>query len=111
MTAFLDPNTADKLAKVCALFGSDHDGERANAAAQAHRLLRASGLSWFDVLQNPQGIPKTNLGKIRFAMARTDMLTFWERGFLLSIRHKADRLSEKQLALLDEIIAEIGGAI
>jgi hypothetical protein len=36
--ALLDPREADKLAKICGLFGSDHDGERARAAA---KLIKA----------------------------------------------------------------------
>jgi hypothetical protein len=34
--------------------GSDHDGERASAAAMATRELRAAGLTWADVLQLPE---------------------------------------------------------
>ena len=30
----LDPRTADMVAKLCGLFSSDHDGERAAAAAE-----------------------------------------------------------------------------
>jgi hypothetical protein len=39
MTALLDPRLADKLAKLCGLFSSDHDGERASAAAMADKML------------------------------------------------------------------------
>lgn len=50
MTALLDPRAADLPAKLCGLFGSDHAGERASAAVKADALLRAHGLTWFDVL-------------------------------------------------------------
>jgi hypothetical protein len=40
MTALIDPRIADKLAKLCGMFGSHHVGERANAAAMADRLVR-----------------------------------------------------------------------
>jgi hypothetical protein len=46
LPALLDPATADLLAKVCGMFGSDHAGERAAAAARAHALVREHGLSW-----------------------------------------------------------------
>ena len=43
-------NDAAKLARVLALLGSDHDGERASAALAAHRLMHRLGLTWDDVL-------------------------------------------------------------
>ena len=42
----LDPRTADKVAKLCGLFSSDHDGERAAAAAKVDQIIRACGLTW-----------------------------------------------------------------
>ncbi len=52
MTArtLLAPRVADRLAKLCGLFGSDHDGERANAARLADQLIREPGLTWPDVI-------------------------------------------------------------
>jgi hypothetical protein len=38
---------------ICGRLGSDHDGERASAAAMATRELRAAGLTWADVLVDP----------------------------------------------------------
>ena len=35
----------DRLLKLIGLFGSDHEGERAHAAALATRMLRDHGLS------------------------------------------------------------------
>ena len=40
----------ERLAKICGLFGSDHAGERAGAAAAADRLVRQAGLRWPDIL-------------------------------------------------------------
>lgn len=40
----------EKLAKVLAMAGSQHDGERANAAALADRMVKAAGLTWDRVL-------------------------------------------------------------
>jgi hypothetical protein len=46
----LDADAATKLAKVLALLGSPHDGERASAGLLADRIVRAAGLSWADVI-------------------------------------------------------------
>jgi hypothetical protein len=39
-----------KLVKVLGMLSSDHAGERDNAAKLATRLLKESGLTWYDVL-------------------------------------------------------------
>jgi hypothetical protein len=44
-----------KLAKVLAMAGSQHDGERANAAALADRMRRAAGLTWAELLNPTAG--------------------------------------------------------
>ncbi len=36
----------DRLAKVCGMLGSSHQGERAAAALKATELLRDAGLTW-----------------------------------------------------------------
>lgn len=43
--------TVEKLAKICGLLGSDHDGERSAAAHQASLLLRRHGLTWREVIE------------------------------------------------------------
>jgi hypothetical protein len=47
------PIPRDRLQKLCGLFGSQHDGERAAAAALADKLVRAAGLTWGDVIRRP----------------------------------------------------------
>ena len=49
----LEPRVADRLAKLCGMFVSDHDGERAAAAAMADALVREHGLTWRDVIRVP----------------------------------------------------------
>jgi hypothetical protein len=39
-----------RLVRILGLLGSDHAGERANAALAAHRLVKSSGRSWSDLL-------------------------------------------------------------
>ena len=104
MTA-LDPHAADKLAKLCGLFGSDHDGERATAAAKADQLIRSHGLCWSDVIAP---VPISTTERIRFALGHIDMLSRWEFGFLLGIRGK-QTLTEKQIRILDQIMSKLGG--
>src|SRR5262245_42235921 len=98
MTA-LDPRVADKLAKLCGMFGSAHLGERAAAAQMVDRLVKESGLSWFDVI-SPSAPMGTAAEKIAFAVANIDALSIWERGFIYSVNGKR-KLSPKQMAVLD----------
>lgn len=44
--ALLDLRTADLLAKIAGMFGSEHPGERAAAAAQAHALISRRDMTW-----------------------------------------------------------------
>ena len=60
----------EKLAKVLAMAGSQHDGERANAAALADRMVRAAGLTWEKVL-TAGGTPR----------ASSDYGSAWQAGF------------------------------
>ena len=49
-TRVLDPSTCERIVKLLGMTGSAHDGEVANAARLADRLLRASGMCWADVI-------------------------------------------------------------
>lgn len=60
MTVPLNPADRDKLIKLLGMLGSDHLGERASAGALAHRLVKASGLSWGDVISVPAARPIYN---------------------------------------------------
>lgn len=51
--ALLDPRSADRLRKLCGMFGSAHDGERASAAAMADKLVRTAGLTWNEIIAPP----------------------------------------------------------
>lgn len=50
MNARFAPGDLTRLSKICALFGSEHAGERAAAAAKANDIVRAAGLTWDRVL-------------------------------------------------------------
>ena len=53
MTRLIDPEAADKLAKLLGMTGSSHDGEALNAARMADRLRRDLGLQWSDIIAPP----------------------------------------------------------
>ncbi len=103
MTLQLDPSTADKLARICGMFGSDHDGERASAAAMADQMVRACGLTWPELIA-PRSVV-TIEEQIGVALANLDALTTWERGFIYSINGRRN-LSPKQQNLLNSIAAK-----
>jgi hypothetical protein len=111
MTALLNPRTADRLAKLCGMFGSDHDGERAAAALKADQLVRAHGLRWGEVISPvlvkapSTAWTSTTADNIAFALRNIGALSMWERGFLYSVRSK-HKLSDKQLAVLEQIVAK-----
>jgi hypothetical protein len=108
MTSLLDPSAAERLAKLCGMFGSHQDGERAAAAAMADRLVRGLGLTWHQLIATPRATardPKTVTEKIAFALANIAALSMWERGFLYSVNGKRC-ISPKQLVVLDQIVAK-----
>ena len=102
MTALLDPATVDKLAKLCGLFSSAHDGERASAAAVADRLVRGLGLTWPEIILPRRYTVDEQIG---VALANREALTLWERGFIYSVNGRR-ALSPKQQDLLASIAAK-----
>jgi hypothetical protein len=109
----LDPQDADRLAKILGLLGSAHDGERASAALKAHDLIRSRNLTWPDVFATkarngarrraPAPELDTVEAKVGFVLANIDVLTLWEEGFLYSINGRRI-LSIRQLAVLDKLV-------
>ena len=102
-----------RLAKLCGLFGSDHAGERANAAAAADKLVRQAGLRWPDVIRPPLPPPPgpAELADAREAIAFCRrfpaVLTQWESGFLASVAAQQQRLTRKQLGVLTRIVVKV----
>jgi len=118
MSAVLDATTAQRLAKLCGLFGSDHDGERAAAAAMADRLVRGLGLTWLDVIM-PRTLPapptrsarrwrwpESDEGKLTFLLRHLNLLTDWERQFVVNLR-RFHSWSPKQRAVVDRLVAKV----
>jgi hypothetical protein len=100
----LTPRDAERLARICGMFGSNHDGERASAAAMADCMVRRLGLTWHQVI-NADPSPTVE-GLVDFCLAQGHRLTAWEYGFLRGIRGK-QFLTEKQLAKLHSIVAKL----
>ena len=103
MTA-LTPAEAERLAKICAMFSSNHDGERASAAAMADCMVRKLGFTWPQVIR-PNVTPCVE-DMIATCAAGGDILTAWEWGFLKGIRGR-QYLTQKQLDRLAEITAKV----
>ena len=124
MTADLD---IGRLRKLCGMFGSAHDGEIANAARMADRMLREAGLGWGDVLQTALPPPRQARGRdyswppprytqpqpdepyghwrmmVRLCAARLHLLSGREVAFIGSLRHRGADPTERQLAWLTAI--------
>ena len=106
MSTILDPRDADRLAKLCGLFSSDYDGERASAAAAADRLLRSRGLTWAQVISIPTS-PDIVEDMIATALSRPDLLDAWEEGFIRGIQGR-QYLTRKQTEKLRAIAERVG---
>ena len=99
----MSPNLIDRLTKVCGMFGSDHEGERAAAASVADRLLRQHGLSWADVLWAKPSRSTTE-DQIDFVLCHGEgILDPWQEGFLRGIQGR-QFLTKKQLRKLEELV-------
>jgi hypothetical protein len=102
----LDPETATKLAKLCGLFGSHHDGEVAAAARKVHQIVRSHGFVWGDIIVWAK--PASPIEDLIDECLRDGegIINHWEEGFLRGVRGR-DHLTRKQLAKLDDIVAKV----
>src|SRR3954453_15194711 len=103
----------ERLVKLCGMFGSDHAGERANAAAAADRLVRQTRLRWPDVILPALPPPKssnTTADQIDFVLGFPDTLNDWECRFIWSLARQRRPLSTKQLAILRELVEKCRSA-
>jgi hypothetical protein len=118
MTALALPDLLGRLAKVCGMFGSVHDGEVVAAALRAEALVRGAGLTWPDVLQPALPAPARpvefdHAEAIAFCWCFPDLLSAWDREFLSGCDRRLRsrrRLTDKQAAVLDRLLAAARGA-
>jgi hypothetical protein len=113
MSKHLSATELKRLAKVLGRLGSDHDGEVLVAARMADQIVRKHlGASW-DELLAPRTLiappPSNTAAKIALLRQHIDELSDWEVGFLASLS-RFRRLSPKQLAVIDRLVAEIGAS-
>jgi hypothetical protein len=110
------PVPRDRLQKLCGLFGSQHDGERAAAAALADQLVRAAGLTWRDVIRWPAppysppetvGIPDDWRELTIRILRHCDRLSAWELDFLHTVSGRRS-VSEKQWRVIHRLARRTG---
>jgi hypothetical protein len=97
-----------KLARLCGMFGSEFEGERANAAKAADDLIRKAGLTWYIVL-GIEASTITELEMLKYCEQRGPALSMWEAGFIDNISNwvkKGRALTEKQKTTLQNIYME-----
>jgi hypothetical protein len=100
-----------QLAKLLGMLGSDHIGERDNAARAAHRLVQQRGITWFDVVTHLPQDTDHDADPINSDWHRTaaacsrypHLLNRWEAGFLSGLP-RFPRLSCKQHVILVNIV-------
>jgi len=113
----IPPETRERLTKLCGMFGSDHDGERAAAALKADQLVRQHGLTWHDVIMLPRHkSPRyddylSDVQKMAtFCNAHRHKLNAKERDFIRAMLSWHGEPSEKQLKWLVDLFVRVGGA-
>lgn len=112
----LDAGTTDRLIKLCGMFGSDHDGERATAARMADEIVRRRKLTWADVIAPCLSAPEPEMRwrepqtwreAVSLALCYAHLLTPWEADFIDSLRRSNRPLSTKQADVVDRIVRKI----
>ncbi len=115
MTAPLSPAERTRLVGILGMLGSDHDGERAAAAALASRLVRDKGLTWDTLIlgsvgqqggSKPSGDPGTGPGwraALAFCQRHQRALSDWECHFLAGLRDRRAPPTLRQLAKLNQV--------
>src|SRR3954464_5981760 len=116
VTALVD---RQRLARICGLFGSDHDGEALAAARQAEKLRQKVGLTWEELLvpsirrrskDPPPDDPTNWRWACYFCLERYWLLTSWELDFVATVTHYQKLPSAKQLIILQRLVARCRNA-
>jgi len=116
VTALVD---LQRLARVCGLLGSEHDGEALAAARQAEKIRKKLGLTWDELLvPSPRprlaDPPPEDLTDWRsashFCLARSQWLTSWELNFVATVARYTKPPSAKQLIILHRLVARCRNA-
>jgi hypothetical protein len=119
LTALIDPNSAIRLAKLCGMLGSAHDGERASAAAKADAMVRSLGVTWHDIIAPPIAPPRISTWRSRetdwqrmaqFCRARQGQLSLRDRDFVRTMIAWRGEPTEKQKSWLLDLYLKCGGS-
>lgn len=112
-SAIIPRGLTHRLSKLCGMFGSNFEGERANAARMADDLIRGFGLVWEDVIWPghteagaPDQVwrePRDHQDAARMCLRFAEVLTEWERQFCRSILGYR-QLSAKQERVLYRLV-------
>jgi hypothetical protein len=111
VTALVD---RQRLARVCGLLGSEHDGEALAAARQAEKLRKKLGVTWEELLvpptrQRSKGLPPEELtdwqAACLFCLEHCQSLTRWELDFVATIARYTKPPSVKQWSVLYRLVA------
>jgi len=116
VTALVD---LQRLARVCGLFGSEHDGEALAAARQAEKIRKKVGLTWEELLvpsirQRSEDPPPDDLTDWRWAChfchEHYRWLTSWELDFVATVARYTKPPSAKQMIILQRLVARCRNA-
>jgi hypothetical protein len=108
-----------RLARVCGLFGSDHDGEALAAARQAEKIRKKLGLTWDELLvpptrqraKDPSPEDLTDWrSACHFCLERYWSLTRWELEFVATVARYKKAPSVKQLIILHRLVVRCRNA-
>jgi hypothetical protein len=107
--ALLDPQAADRLAKLLGMIGSHHDGEALAAARKAHQCLHQLGLTWRDVIRVPEHVHDCAGWQhmARACCAQAHRLSAREFDFINNIAMARVEPSPKQVQWLRDIFGRV----
>lgn len=119
--------TINRLAKVCGMLGSAHDGERAAAALLASQILEDIGVSWSDLIHSaysnaneaakPSNVefdprqPGWHVPYCEWLLAnKMSVLSKWDVDFLVNIKSKYGSvlLTKKQSDIVIKLASKHG---
>jgi hypothetical protein len=109
------PADAQRLAKLCGMFSSHHDGEVINAARKADQLVRSSGETWSSIIADRQLPPPRDWRRtshdwrtmVNACLFRIETLSPKEKSFVRSMSNWPGEPTPKQAARLASIFARV----
>jgi len=97
-----------KLIGILGMLGSAHDGERAAAGLLATRMLRDRGITWSDLIGQPEtsrrreDVPVGWCADLALCRRHLTALTAWESNFVASLARRST-VSVKQRSILADL--------